>query len=385
MMRVLIVLTSHPALLSPLAPEFFDPSTRAWYDRDRETWHVFGHADVKRVLTDTAVFSRQHGDPDWHPTFAVMWAADDPRHSDLRSVVADPFRQSVLSDLEPMITQIVSELLDDIERGGPSFNAMAALGRPLPLRVICHIMGVDLTHDALFARWLDEVASRVTLDTNPDQPDMIAYFTDLLNERRGRPQGGLVDRLIAEQLRGYMVAGQPLSDRDLIGYLFGLTAAGADTTATTLVNTLVFLSAYGLIDAVRADHELVNTAIEEAMRWYPAFPATLTTAKDDVALDGQSIAAGQSVTAWISAANRDPERFPDPNSFNIRRRPNTHLSFGHGPYHCLGAPLARLELRTALPAVLKRLPGLRWESDRPFSRTPGIVHRVNEARFTFDR
>jgi cytochrome P450 len=261
---------------------------------------------------------------------------------------------------------------------------MAALGRPLPLRVICHIMGVDLTHDALFARWLDEVASRVTLDTNPDQPDMIAYFTDLLNERRGRPQGGLVDRLIAEQLRGYMVAGQPLSDRDLIGYLFGLTAAGADTTATTLVNTLVFLSAYGLIDAVRADHELVNIAIEESMRWYPAFPATLTTAKEDVELDGQSIAAGQSVTAWISAANRDPERFPDPNNFDIRRRPNAHLSFGHGPYHCLGAPLARLELRTALPAVLEQLPGLRWEPDRPFSRTPGIVHRVNEAHFTFD-
>ncbi|HEY7621921.1 MAG TPA: cytochrome P450 [Solirubrobacteraceae bacterium] len=373
-------------LLLTLPPPFWNPETAPFYDGQRHTWHVFAYSDVKRVISDTETFSRKYGDPDTHPTFAVMWSADDPRHRELRSIVADPFRQTVLGGLEPLVRRIVDDLVDEVlAQGTGAFEAVAAIGRPLPLRVICHIMGVDLTDDGVFVQWLDEAASRATLDADPDQPAMVDYFMSLLAERRGCPQSGLVDTLLAEQAGGYTVEDEPLRDRDLVAYLFGLTAAGADTTATTLVNTLLFLSAYDLIDEVRADRSLVKSAIEESMRWYPAFPATMVTAKADVDLGSMRVPAGSLVTAWLTAANRDPRRFSAPDSFDATRRPNRHLSFGHGAYHCLGAPLARLELRIALEAILDRLPGLRWERDKPFSRTPGIVHRVDEAHFRFER
>jgi cytochrome P450 len=375
--------SAQDALLS-LPAQFWNPETEPYFDDVRGTWHVFSHADVRRVLSDADAFSRKHGEPDEHPTFAAMWSADDPRHSDLRAIVSDPFRQSVLRGLEASIQQIVDELIDAIiATGAGQFDAVAALGRPLPNRVICHIMGVDIDEDVFFA-WLDEVASRKTLDTKPRQPEMSIYFGKLLEERRESPQGGLVDELITHQKNGYTVAGEPLSDRDMIAYLFGLVAAGSDTTATGLVNVLLFLSAYGFLGEVRDDRTLVRSAIDEALRWCPPFPAVISPAKSDLSFGSRKVRAGQYVTAWISAANRDATHFPDPNVFDIRRRPNAHFSFGLGGHHCLGAPLARLELQIALNTALDRLPGLRWDADLPFGRTLGIVNRVREAHFTFD-
>jgi cytochrome P450 len=375
-------IASADPLLS-LPPAFWDPHSVPYFDAARGTWHVFSYADVTRVLSDGRAFSQTYGDPDVHPNWAVMWAADDPRHADLRAIVSEPFTQSVLRGLAPRIEAIVEELIDRIvEAGSGRFEAVGALAKPLATRVICEIMGVDLADDARFARWVDEITSTPTFDL-PAQPDMVAYFGDLLAERRARPDAGLVDKLIAAQRSGHLIAGQALIDRDLIGYLWGLLAAGSDTTATGLVNMLLFLSHYGHIAQLEADRDLVPGAIEESLRWYPPFPAVMGMANTDVRFGSHPVKAGEMATGWMTAANRDPAEFSDPDSFDISRKPNPHLAFAKGGHHCLGAPLARLELRIALRGVLDRLPGLRWDRDRPFKRTLGIVNRVEEAHFSF--
>jgi cytochrome P450 len=378
--------TASPDGLLTLPSEFWDPDTAPFFDDEKQTWNVFNYEDVMRVLTDKDMFSQAYGDPDVHPNFAVMWCADDPRHKDLRTIASEPFRQSVLRELTPTIEAVLNDLIDEILAAGTdSFEMTSQLSYRLPNRVICHIMGVDMADDVRFAAWLKEAFSAATISGMPPQPDMVRYFSDLLEERRKNPQNGLVDELIAAQRSGYQVAGEPLSDRDLIGYLWGLLSAGTDTTSASIGNMFLFLTEYGNLDEVRDDRALVNSAVEETLRWYPAFPSNPAVALADVSFGDCTVSAGQTVTAWMSAANRDPSRFEDPNVFDIRRNPNRHLTFGWGSRHCLGAPLARLELRIALEVVRDRLPGLRWDKEKPFTRTLGIVNHIDEAHLVFDR
>src|ERR1022692_644312 len=369
-----------------LPAQFWEPATPAYFDVERHGWHLFSHADVLRAATDTAIFSQQFGDPDAHPAHAAMWAADDPRHSDLKMIVADPFKPRVLAHLAPVIREIADDLIDGIVAAGTGrFEAVRAFARPFPSRVICLIMGVDLAEDARFTGWVDEFDSAATITMTPAQPDMVRYLAALLDARRRSPQGGLVDQLIAAQNAGHCVAGERLSDRDMVGYLWGLLAAGFDTTAAGMINTLLFLTEYGHLGELRADRTLLAGAIEESLRWYPPFPGIMVSAKADVSIGGQHVRAGDLVTGWVSSANRDPGVFSEPGTFDIRREPNPHLSFARGAHYCLGASLARLELRIATDAILERLPGLRWDSAQPFLRHLGIVNRVEEAHFTFDQ
>jgi cytochrome P450 len=373
------------ALLS-LPAEFWNPRTPPYFDETRQAWHVFSYADVACALTDTAAFSQQYGDPDRQPLYAVMWAADDPRHADLRAIVSEPFRQSVTRNLAPTIREIVDDLIDEIVAAGTGrFEIMRALARPLPNRVICRILGVDVTNDVRFATWVDQASSAETLDAMPAQPEIVAYFADLLERRRRTPGTGLIDELIAAQRDGHQVAGEPLRDRDLIGYLWGLLLAGADTTATGLANTLLFLSEHGQFETLHNNRAVLHDAIEEVLRWYPPFPAVMMRATVDSDFGAARVPAGAFVTAWISSANRDPAEFPDPDTFDIHRHPNPHLTFAKGGHHCLGAPLARLELRIAIEALLDRLCGLRWDRELPFRRTLGVVNRIEEAHMTFDQ
>lgn len=379
-------MTTTPAadLLLPLPAQFWDPSTVPYYDTERRTWHVFSHSDVSSTLTNTAAWSQRWGAPDEHPSRAVMWAADDPRHGDLKAIVRDPLQPRVLQTLAPIIRRITGELIDGIIAAGTGqFEVAGALARPLSGRVICHIMGVDTTEDAKFARWLDEFTSAPAF-MPPPQPGMWSYFADLLDDRRRNRRPGLVDQLITAQQSGYLVDGERLSERDLIGYLWGLLAAGQDTTAAGIANMLLFLCEYGHLDELRAGPGLRDRAIEETLRWYPPFPAVPAMARADIDLAGHHFSAGEFVTAWLTAAGRAPALFPAPGVFNIRRNPNPHLAFGKGIHHCLGAALARLEMRVALDAALDRLPGLRWVQEAPFRRKLGIVHGVEEAWLAFD-
>jgi cytochrome P450 len=357
------------------------------FDELAGCWHVYSYQDVRQVLSDGASFSQRYGDPDAHPNWAFIWVDDGDRHAARRAFVAGLFQQA-MAGITPAVRQIAGELADAItDAPGGHFELMGALARPMAARVICHVMGVDVSEDARFAGWVDEFTSALAVTQTPTQPDMVAYFTALLEERRARPgDRGLAGALVAAQHAGRLVDGQPLTDRDLLGCLWGMLAAAFETTATGIADMLLFLSAYdgqGGLSAVRQDRRLVAPAVEETLRWCPPWPSNMAVATRPLTIGGERIEPGDRVTAWITAANRDPGMFPGPGRFDIRRHPNPHLSFAAGPHLCLGAKLARLEMRVALETVLDRLPGLRWDPGAPFSRSLGIVNRVETAQVTF--
>lgn len=375
----------------PRRPDhFWSPNTPAYFDDQLQTWHAFSHADVLRILTDDETFSAGYGltdetRPYVHPALSGMWAADGRRHGDLRAAVVDPFRRSVLESLSAEIRRIVTTLLDEVVASGGEVEAVSMLARPLPSRVICRVLGLDLDYAERVHVWMDEVY-QVASSTNafPAQPDQVQCFEDLMAERRKAPRHGLVDELLAAQTAGYQVDGRAMSDWDLVGYFAMLLSAGVDTTSAGIGNALLFLTEYGHWEELRTDPSLIPDAVEEALRWYPAFPGVRRIVLADTELGGHNLTAGQWATGWLTSANRDPELFPDPDTFDIRRRPNRHLTLGFGGHHCLGAPLARLELRILVEEAVRRLPGLRRVPGAPISRRAWVLENLNEAHFTFD-
>lgn len=360
--------------------ELVDSATRPYYDADTGSWQVFCYEHALQVLTDMDDFSQGYGDltPD-DPNSRMMWLADGARHRDLRNLVRDPFGSKALSHLEAVIRAVVGQLMDAIGRHDGAFELVSELAWPLPGRVICQIMGVDLTEDERFDRWLADFVAAVALHKTPEQADKGEFFAALLAERKQCPQGGLVDQLIAAQRNGYTVNGVPLDDLDIVGYLWGLIAAGKETTAASIASMLLILADSGDWAALRADPELRDGAIAECLRLCSPFPMLTARATADVKLGPADVAAGQFVTAWLSAANRDPSKFPEPSALDPRRHPNPHLAFAWGPHRCLGERLALLEMRAVLDAALERWPSLHWERSRPFERTLGLTNSVRQA------
>jgi len=370
---------------------YFDPQTPVSFDERTGSWQVFSHHDVARVLNEPALFSSDYGtaeeDPQRiNPLLVGMWATDGPRHADLRAAVAEPFRPRILDNLATDIREIVTRLLDRVVADGNGrVEVVGALAKPMPGQVVCRVLGLDVSHADQMMRWLDEIAEvSVSTNTYPPRPDMVEFFQDLIDDRRKHPQAGLVDDLIAAQAAGYQVDGMTLRDWDLVGYFSMMLAAGSETTTAGVGNAILLLTEYGHWDALGTAPSLIPGAVEETRRWSPPFSGPRRLVLADTEIGGQQIKAGQWITAWVSAANRDPERFPSPNTFDIRRRPNPELSFGVGTHHCLGAPLARLEMRILLEEAVRRLPGLRRDVEAPISRRAWIVNGLTEAHFTFD-
>ncbi|MCF3176321.1 cytochrome P450 [Streptomyces sioyaensis] len=372
------------------ADAFWDPRTPVHFDERLDTWHVFSRADVLRVLNEKESFSAGYGLSDEdrlrsHPSLAGMWAAEGARHDDLRTVVAEPFRRTVLERLAREVRDIVSALLDDVVAAGAGrIEVVGALADALPSQVICRLLGLDLSYAERMRTWVEEMSQAASATNElPPQPDLVRFFQELIDTRRAAPRSGLVDDLIAAQQAGHTVDGRAMSERDLIGYFAMLLSAGVDTTATSIGNAFLFLTEYGCWERLGRNPELVPHAIEETLRWYPAFPGVRRHVLADTEFAGQPVRAGQWVTGWLTSANREPDKFPEPDRFDICRRPNPHLSLGHGRHHCLGAPLARLELRILVEEATARLPGLRRDAARPLSRREWIVDPLEQLHMTF--
>ncbi|WP_039937299.1 cytochrome P450 [Streptomyces himastatinicus] len=370
---------------------FWDPRTPVHFDEALNTWNVFSRADVLRVLNDRETFSAGYGLSEEdrlraHPSLSGMWAAEGARHDDLRAVVAEPFRRTVLDSLAREVRDMVSELLDDVVAVGTGrIEVVGALAEALPSRVICRVLGLELSYADRMRTWVEEMSRAASATSElPPQPDLVRFFQELIEARRARPGSGLVDDLIAAQRSGCPVAGRPMTEHDLVGYFAMMLSAGVDTTATSIGNAFLFLTEYGCWERLGEQPELVPHAIEETLRWYPAFPGVRRHVLADTAIGGQHVRAGQWVTGWLTSANRDPDKFPDPGRFDMHRRPNPHVSLGNGRHHCLGAPLARLELRILIEEAAARLPGLRRDTGEPLTRSQWIVDPLKSLQMTFD-
>ncbi len=328
---------------------------------------MLGHPETSAILSDPRVFSSdlsalQPAQDDLalfqRGNFVRM---DPPQHRKLRTLVSQAFTPKVVGRLEPRISELTTQLLD---QAGERFDLIDALAYPLPVIVIAELLGIPTADQELFRTWADvllgqdvdpdlavgEVGERAIATIAPTMREMNAYFLDYIRLRRAEPGEDLTSKLVQAD-----VDGQRLADEEIIGFIGLLLIAGHITTTATLGNSVVcFQDNPDAAAEVRADPALLPAAIEEVLRVRTPFPRLGRVTKVDTEMGGVRLPAGQIVLPWLTAANRDERVFVEPHRFDIHRRPNPHLSFGHGIHFCLGAPLARLEARIALRLVLQR-------------------------------
>lgn len=350
-----------------------------------ELWLVVGHDACRAAFTDPRLSRdwRNSGDMSQivnteqdQPALAHMLMSDPPDHTRLRRLVAREFTPRRIDMLAPRIQQLTDELLDAM-LAGPERRAdlIASFAFPLPMTVICELLGVpELDRDA-FRGWSNEMVARTSLEAEAlAYQEMPAYLAELIAAKRANPGEDLLSALIHAVDEG----GDQLSPAELIGMSVLLLIAGHETTVNLIGNGMRALFAHpDQLADLRADFGLLDGAIEEMLRYDgPVETCTDRLALEDVEMGGITIPAGSTVLITMADADRDPERFDEPDRFDIRRDARGHIAFGHGLHYCLGAPLARLEGRIAIRTLLERAPGLASdanEAELPWM--PGLLIR----------
>ncbi|MFH8387373.1 cytochrome P450 [Kitasatospora sp. NPDC018058] len=328
-----------------------------------EAWLVVARDEARAALTDPRLsndirYSSSWADDGGHALGVNMLQSDAPQHTRLRELVAREFTASRIRALRPRIQEIAGRLLDALSGAG-SVDLVASYALPLPMTVICELLGVPAADRGSFHAWSTELVA-------PSSPEaagaavgaMTGHLTALIEERRASPRRDLLSALVTPPADG-------LSAEELLGMAFLLLVAGHETTVNLISGTVLSLLAHPeQLTALRADPGLIDSAIEETLRHDgPVESAAFRFATEPVQIGDTTIPAGDSVLVSLAAASRDPRHFPDPDRFDIHRKPGGHLAFGHGIHHCLGAPLARAEAAIALRVLIERRPHLALDAD----------------------
>jgi cytochrome P450 len=328
---------------------------------------VTRYEDVREVLSDPVRFSNARTDFPLADQLQLsrdeiaqrraghLLALDPPEHTRLRRMLTPEFTVRRIRRLAPRIEQIVESHLDDLEREGPPADLVSRFALPIPSLVICELLGVPYSERAQFQQ-----RTRRQLDMSVPVEERLA----LQQEGREFMQGQVAraHEEPGDDMLGMLVRehGDELSEDELVGVAGLLLVAGHETTANMLgLGTLALLRNPEQFAMVRDDPAAVGSAVEELLRWLSIVPSGIPrTTTTEVTLAGHTIPAGQLVVASLVAANRDSALVSDPDRLDITRGEMGHMAFGHGVHHCLGAPLARMEMTTAFPALLRRFPKL---------------------------
>ncbi|MDX3852685.1 cytochrome P450 [Streptomyces sp. AK02-01A] len=334
-----------------------------------ELWMVVGHETVRSALADPRLRNDIRHSRDWDSDggYAIgrnMLQVDPPDHTRLRRLVASEFTGRRIRSLRPRMRDITDALLDAMAPEGRA-DLVEALAFPLPITVICELLGVPDADRNAFRAWSTEmVAANDPEAATAAAREMTGYLTGLIEGMRPAVAGaGRNDGLLYAMVRSADEDGDGLSTEELLGMAFLLLVAGHETTVNLISSAVHLLLRHpAQLAALRNDWTLLEGAVEEVLRYEPPVPATAYRyTAEPVTLAGTRIPAGEPVVLSLAAANRDPARFTAPERFDIRRDPaetRGHLAFGHGIHHCLGAPLARMEATIALRALFERFPGL---------------------------
>ncbi|MFI9537577.1 cytochrome P450 [Nocardia fusca] len=344
-----------------------EPVCRVELPYGGEGWLVTRYEDVKLVLADPR-FSRAAtvGREDLPRATPApvradsLLSMDPPEHSRLRKLVAKAFTGRRVAELRPRTREIVDEKLTALEHAGAPADLVEGFALPLPVTVICEMLGVPPRDQHRFRDFSDAILSttaytREQIESARDSLE--TYLAEIVAERRQRPTDDLLGALVAARDEE-----DRLSERELVNLGVGLLIAGHETTANQIANfTYVLLTRREYWELLRAEPELIPGAVEELLRYVQlgAGAGQPRVATEDVVLSGVTVRAGDSVFVNTQAANRDENVFDDPESLDLTRQRNPHVAFGYGAHHCLGAQLARVELQVALEALLERFPSLR--------------------------
>jgi len=344
-------------------------------------WVLTRYSDCVAVLRDTARFS---ADPhNWvgfedflqaqggaGPLVLMqtkwMLMLDPPDHTRLRTLVTKAFTPRVVEGLRPRIQAIVDGLLDEIQNAG-HMDLIAALAYPLPTIVIAEMLGVPVEDRNHFREWTRDLARSLDPITTPEIIEagnkatlaFLDYFRVLVAKRRKNPQNDLLSGLIAVEEQG-----DRLSEEELLATAVLLFGAGHETTMNLIGNgMLALLRHQDQLQRLKDDPSLIQSTVEEFLRYDGSVQMTARTALVDVEIEGKLIPKGQQAITVLGAANRDPAQFPEPDRLDIARKENRHIVFSYGIHHCLGAPLARVEAQIAINTLLSRMPKLQLATD----------------------
>jgi cytochrome P450 len=356
------------------------------------SWVATRHADVERVLRDDAfttnrdeiflmrMFRRASRNS---PAFRDLvdhnlLMIDGKRHARLRGLVSRAFTPRRVESLRPRIEALADELLERAAAAGEELDVVRDFAQPLPARVIGELLGVPTEDHAELARWSDDVvelldplSGREGLDRPRRGAEALdTYFRRLLAERRREPRDDLLSAMIGAESEG-----DRLEEGELVSLCSLLLAAGHETTTSLIANAILLLLRHpDERKRLQDDLSLLPSAVEECLRYEPPIQLTDRAVVRACTLGGVALRRGTLVVAGIAAANRDPERYADPERFDIGRGEAQHLAFGLGTHVCLGASLARLEARVALGAFLRRFPDFSGPTEPPGWK-PSIVLR----------
>ena len=376
------------------APVYWHSATQHTPDGEG-FWSVATHAETLAVLRDAETYSsvtggtRPYGGTllqDLAIAGQVLNMMDDPRHSEIRRLVSSGLTPRMIRRVEDDLRARTRRLLDGIEPG-VGFDFLVDVAAELPMQMICILLGVPESE----RHWLfhaiepqfdfggSRSAAMAQMSAEEAGSRMYTYGQELIAAKRAEPTDDMLSVVANASLDDSLA---PLSEVELYLFFSLLFSAGAETTRNSVAGGLLALIENpSQMALLRDDLGELPTAIEEMVRWTSPSPSKRRTATRAVTLGGRDIEAGQKVQVWEGSANRDPLVFANPDTFDITRKPNPHLGFGYGIHYCLGANLARLELRVLFEELLSRFSSARLVKPVEWTRSnrhTGIRHMVVE-------
>ena len=358
-----------------------------YYDDVSDVWGITRYDDVLAIEKDPVSFSST-GAPRPHLVpFPMMISMDDPEHRRRRGLIHRGFTPRRVAAMEPRIAQLCRSIVDDVAESGEC-DFVWDVAAPLPLLVIADLLGFSAEHHDDLLRWSDDMMRATTSTPTPEEAqvaaDALAGFQELQLQVIARRRADPGDDLISVWCEAE-IDGERLDDESIVSEALLLLIGGDETTRHVISGgTLALLEHPEQLEMLRADPAMVPVAVEELLRWVSPVKNMSRLVTVDVELRGQRIPAGDQIINLYPSANRDEDVFDAADTFDVRRDPNPHLAFGFGPHFCLGAALARLELRCMLDEVLPRMHDLQLTVDDLSVRASNFVSGIESMPVRFE-
>ena len=348
---------------------FLDPSP--WYEmmlqhspifleKRSNTWNVFKYADVERALTQFSIFSSDSGgyarsanenESEAADIMGSMLTTDPPLHTKLRNIVSKSFSPAAIAQMEPRVREFATGILRGVSPSA-GMDMISDFSDPFPVTVIAEMLGIPTADRRKFKIWSDNEigSSDEPLATKTQlHRDLALYLSRIIQERKKNPQADLISSIVTSE-----VDGEKLNEREAVSFCILLLIAGNETTTNLLANSIRLFSRYDSLSGLHSERSRIPGAVEEVLRYSSPVRGMFRVVIKDTEMSGKEMRARQAVMAWIGAANRDEAKFPEAGKFDIERKPNPHIAFGHGIHMCIGAPLARLEARVAIELLAEK-------------------------------